>query len=354
MSTESEGSRVPILIAICAPVWGAVDDEPPSHPPVDGPREWRRVCAAVTSAKEPHTNQGAPLQLVRLHPPTLAKLREILNAGHTRRAYPMVHIIGYVPEDGLLRMEQENGREEVVSPDQLARTCEGTGVQIALLNICSGLAYAKALLDVGVPAVVTACQGISDREATLLARELYLRLAFGDCIKDAHAYARRSIVEAYRRGDLTPLHDWTRVPLYDYWRQRAANIVLLGDHNICLPLPPPGEATTMPDFTLSEPPKVIPLPDIFIGRGVELVQLSNWMDEKHFRIIALTGVAGIGKSSLALMAAWRNSWRFQGVIYLTAQGAVGTRALTLDDLCREVEGVSHLLHMEFFTGLCGA
>lgn len=342
MSTESEGSRVPILVAICAPVWGAVGDEPPSHPPIDGPREWRRVCEAATSAKDPNTGQGAPLQIVRLHPPTLAKLREILNAGPTRRAYPMVHIIGYVPEDGSLRMEQENGREGVVSPIQLARACEGTGVQIALLNICSGFTYAKALLDVGVLAVVTTLQEIFDPEATLLARELYLRLAFGDCIQDAHAYAQRSIEDAYCRGDLTLPPACHRITPDDYGRQRAKNIVLLGEGKVCLPLPSPGEAANEPDFTLSEPPKALPLPDVFIGREAELVRISNWMDDHRFRIIALTGVAGIGKSSLALMAAQRNSWHFQGVIYLTAKGAVGSRTLTLDDLCREIDAVLKL------------
>lgn len=104
-------------------------------------------------AKDPHTGQRAPLKIVRLNPPTPAKLREALNAGQNRPVYPMVHIIGYHPQDGFLHMEQENGREDLVPPKQLAAAFSGSGVQIILLNICSGLEFAQALINEGVSAL---------------------------------------------------------------------------------------------------------------------------------------------------------------------------------------------------------
>jgi tetratricopeptide (TPR) repeat protein len=85
-----------------------------------------------------------------------------------------------------------------------------------------------------------------------------------------------------------------------------------------------------------------PLTNIFIGRVTELVQISNWMEEHRCPVIALTGLGGIGKSSLALAAARWNSWRFHRVIYLSAKATAGPKALTLDAICREVDAVLQL------------
>ncbi|MBI1926161.1 hypothetical protein HYR99_18155 [Candidatus Poribacteria bacterium] len=347
MSTKSEGSYLPILVVICAPVLGPAGDKPLSHQPIDGWREWRRACEAVTNAKDPRTNRGAPLRLVRLHPPTLTNLREKCHAGRTHPAYPMVHLIGYVPGDRLLRMEQENGREEVVTPEDLASAFRDAGVQIVLLNICSGFEFASALVEqAGVQTVVTTHCAISDPEAILLVQKIYPRLAFGDSIGDALDFAKASIVEAYRQGDLPPLDnvDRDRRNLEQYGQQRAANIVLCGDANVRLQLPPSSEAAAEPEFDLSEPPNNLShFDDIFIGRGVELVRISDWMDEHHFRTIALTGIGGIGKSSLAIATARRNCWRFHGVIYLTAKNTAGHyQSLSPDDVCRQVEVVLEL------------
>ena len=85
-------------------------------------------------------------------------------------------------------------------------------------------------------------------------------------------------------------------------------------------------------------PQNFPSPeDIFIGRVEELVKISNWIEEHHFRVIALTGIGGIGKSSLALAAALWNRRRFNGVIYCTAKDTTNRpRALTIDNVCGKV------------------
>jgi hypothetical protein len=106
--------------------------------PVDGGREWRRVRDVVINPKDPETGRGVPLRLVRLRPPTLEKLREELHAGQHRPAYPMVHLVSYVADDGQLRLEGANGREELVSPGHLASQFAGARVEIVLLNVCAG------------------------------------------------------------------------------------------------------------------------------------------------------------------------------------------------------------------------
>ena len=336
--------RAPVLVVVCAPVFGPAGDEPTAHLPIDCWREWRRVREAVTGAVDPHTQRHAPLELVRLHPPTIARLRAALHAGRASPAYPMVHIVGYVPDDdGSLRMEQDNGREEKVTPDVLVSAFQSANVQLVLLNVCSGLEFGRRLVaEAGVRAVVTTRGAISDPEATLLAAEIYRRLAFGDSIGEAWKWAQESMVEAYRRGLLPPLDDWSQDSALDqYGRERAENVLLEGDPQARLPLPAPGSAAPDPRFELSEPPNNLPHPeDLFAGRGRELVQLSDCIEERQFRSIVLTGAAGTGKSSLAISAALRNSWRFQGVIYFTARDAAGDpQELTCEAICRQCEAV---------------
>jgi tetratricopeptide (TPR) repeat protein len=332
--------RVPMLIGICAPVLGEQGEDSPSHPHVDGWREWRRVREVIDKVGDSETSRGVPLRLTRLRPPTLEQLREALHPGRGWPAFPVVHLVGYATP-GLLAMEQANGREHLVEPERLASAFRRSEVQMALLNICYGEDFAEALLDVGVAAVVSTLREISDPEATLLARELYLRLAFGDTIHDAYAWAQESIIEAYRRGKLPPLFDYQGQDLEVYGQARAENIILLGDGGVRLPLPPPGEAAARAEFDLSEPPHNLPHPDdVFIGRGRELVLISDWMEEHKHRLIALTGIGGMGKSTLALRAAQRNRWRYHRVIYLTGKDADGCRRpLTLEDVYRRVEAV---------------
>jgi tetratricopeptide (TPR) repeat protein len=347
----TDGRCLPVLVVVPTPVLRAGPasghpDEAPSHLPVDSWAEWRRIREAVDRARDPYTGGRPALKLHRLLPPTLARLREALHAGPAsgrpaRPAYPMVHLIGCVLEDGLLRMEQENGREDPTAPESLAAAFQGAGVEIALLTICDGEEFAAALIrDAGVRAALTTRGRISEAEANLLAREIYLRLAYGDSAGEALAYAQQTIREAYRRREIPPLDDWDGLFLDQYADERADAIILTGDPDARLPILASWGTQGAADPDLAEPANNLPHPDDhFFGRGAELVLISGWMAERGCRIIALTGIGGIGKSSLAQAAAQRNSWRFKAVIYLTAKDAVGPRALTIHDICRQVDVV---------------
>lgn len=331
-----------VLVAICAPVLGPDGNQPTSHPAIDGWKEWRRVREVVEEVAGSHfTPACLPLRLVRLHPPTLSKLRESLHYVSNGPAYSMVHIISYALDDGCLRMEKGNGREELLCPEELASAFRGSGVELVLLNVCRGRRLASALIRTGeVGSVITPRTFLSDPEATLLAREIYLRLSLGDTLDQALAWARESIISAYRGGRFERLKDQPRLALAQYARYRAENIVLHGDRKLrwLLPLAIPERAE--PVFDLSEPPANLPhRDDMFVGRGKELVQIGDWMGEAQFRGIALTGIGGIGKSSLAATAALRNSWRFRGLIYVSAKDPLKANHSFVDEVCRQLEAV---------------
>jgi|GEM_PF-4406996 len=334
---ESTG-HVRVLVVICAPVLGELGDDPPSHFHVDGLREWRRIREVADRFGELETG-GLPLKIIRMRPPTLVQLRETLHSGRASD-YAMVHLVGHAAS-GYLAMEHANGRENLIEPERLASVFRGAQVRLVVLNVCYGEPFAEALLDAGVQAVITTRDEISDPEATLLARELFLRLAFGDSFRDAHAWACKSIVEAYRRRDLPPLVEPTEGDLELYGEKRAENIILRGEGSARLPSPLPREGRPRLEIDANEPPNNLPIPDErFVGRGRELVRISDWMEERKHRVIAITGISGIGKSTLALRAAQRNRWRYHRIFHYTAQAVDGCRKpLTLDDVYFGIEAV---------------
>lgn len=58
----------------------------------------------------------------------------------------------------------------------------------------------------------------------------------------------------------------------------------------------------------------------FVGRDNELATLRSWLDSENVRVIVISGIGGIGKSSLALEAAIRNAFRFTfGVVWTSAR-----------------------------------
>lgn len=333
---------MPTLIVICSPVAGDWAQPDLSHPPIDGWREWRRVCDAVSGAWSASSGEVPPLRISRLHPASPDNLRRALHSSQAKPVFPMVHLIGYVPDDGRLRMERGNGCEEPVSPDALSQIFDGAKTNLVLLNICHGEPYGRALLGVGVASVVTARGAISDPEAALVARELYSRLCHGESVGDACDWVRRSIVQGYERQTLPPISEWDLRQAGSrraYGESRADNILLLGNDATRLGSTQAGDVA--PEFDLGEPPHNVPFPDTFFaGRGSELVQLSDVMEEERYRAIALSGVGGVGKSALALAAALHNSWRYQGVFYLQPRSrADGRTRLPLEDVCGVVDTV---------------
>ncbi|HET8845640.1 MAG TPA: NB-ARC domain-containing protein [Ktedonobacteraceae bacterium] len=62
-----------------------------------------------------------------------------------------------------------------------------------------------------------------------------------------------------------------------------------------------------------------PAPEQFYGREKEYITLSNWIEQEQCRVIAITGIGGIGKTAFANMAARKLSGSFERIWWRSLQ-----------------------------------
>ncbi|MDZ7367686.1 MAG: tetratricopeptide repeat protein, partial [candidate division KSB1 bacterium] len=288
-----------LLVVIAAPVCGKTENEPPSQP-LDVWGEWQRFAQAFAHSRDPVHDRAAPYAVVRLFPPTLENLRHALAFGDENSAYQILHFIGHGSAGGLA-FEDEFGREQFVPVAELVAACKNSRLKLVVLNACETRPLAQALQAAGIPSVIGTHAPIADLVAKTFSETFYSRLALGQSLKTAFTATQEILAGKFGK-------------------QAAQNLSLLqlSDQTLALPRQPAS------DYKLidNEPPNNLPLLQYtrhFAGRGPELVQIGQWLAERPEAVIALSGVGGIGKSSLATMAALRHSHRFAAVIFVTAR-----------------------------------
>jgi hypothetical protein len=273
-----------------------------NNPILDLRAEWQAISAAIG-------RQAAPVACYRLTPPTWGALQQALARPG---AWPVVHISAHGNERGLC-LEDESGREHFVFAQHLARAFIGSDVKLVVLNACSSQNPAAALVAAGVSAVVATTSPIRDDDARLLAERLYAGLSGGRSIADSLDLARRAL-------------DVSDVSVLE---ARAG-----GGQAVLCPEPQPGLRPIVSDGL---PPRSAVLPShfAFIGRGQELVNIAGQLADSHTRAVYITGLGGMGKTTLTAEIAHRQAWRFpDGVVWVSAQNLPG---LSLADLLRELE-----------------
>ena len=302
-----------MLAVIASPVANPAGDGDPDGATLDVWGEWERLCNAVSSAHDAVAGRTAAWAIVRLTPPSLEVLGDALAAGRAATPYQVVHFSCHGWPGGVV-LEDDLGREAPASCERLAEVVRGTGVQLIILNACQTHEVARYLVrEVGIPCVIATRDSIFDDEAQLLAERLYSRLAAGDTVCDALEAARRSLADAYARGDLSAnLRD---VP------SRLSILQLEGDGTVRLHLQ--GQDTAdRPRFILSPTRHTEPLPFGklvgFVGRARELLEIGQWFHQTGQRAFALSGVGGVGKTALALNAALRHAHRFDVMAFARA------------------------------------
>ena len=304
-----------VLVIVAAPVVGEREDqEPPA--PLNARSEWLGLARAVRASR-------APIALVRLVPPTFDALRWALapQARGQGLAPHVVHFIGH-GKPGRLAFEDELGWLSWAGSDKLTEALRQAGVQLVVLNACwsadaDGLSVAETLVKHGATeAAIGHERRVADPAAVAFAATLYRELAAGYTLDDSFARA----VDRLRREHST----------------QADNPRLLGDGGVTMLT---GGLRGEPLIEDGRP--VGDLPTVatrFYGRGPELVEMAHAIGDGHVRFVVICGVAGIGKSALAVEAAHRAGWRFPGGMawVSTREMAAFTCEAALEELARSL------------------
>lgn len=276
-----------ILMVIAGPLNGDLS-------PVAALEEWQSIARALA-------HQQAPVTLYRLFPPTWQQLRQTLLG--RLGPFDVIHFIGHGNASELI-LEDELGHMDPVSATDLAEALAQRNVQLVILNVCESQSPARALVRADVPAVVATTGPITNGQAIILAQELYGALAAGQPLAQALAHAQTAL----RRSEGTEASD---VP------------VMVGNGDLRFDLPRP-DAELPRSRILHFPRHNLRQPAAFFGRREELQQGLQALAATDVRVVQVTGLGGIGKTSFGLQLAHRSAWRFfGGVVWMSADAGGG-------------------------------
>jgi tetratricopeptide (TPR) repeat protein len=277
-----------VLALMAAPVYNPTSpSRPPS--PLELRQEWHVLAEGVRKS-------GAPILLARLSLPTLDSLRYALSPRAKQQSvFPhILHFSGHAWREGLL-LEDELGQAHPATTAEILKALAGLPqpLDLVVLNGCESAAdaesVAQALVDGGLArAVVGHERPVLDDEAVAFAANLYAELTGGFPLKDAVDRARKKIT--------------------------THEVILLGDGALRFESLSGGEPIVDDRRQLGKLPSQS---GHFYGRGWELVEISRALAHPP-AVVVLSGPPGIGKSSLVLEAAHRNSWRFPGGVAYAA------------------------------------
>ena len=282
--------------------------------PLNIAAEWTALTALIQRS-------DYPVALVRLNPPTFEHLQEAV--ADLRHPYDVIHFIAH--GDGKnLALEKADGGVDWRTYDEI-RECLARGLaQVFVFGVCLSLPLAEALerdlsqdqttdrrspanyagtsqqtavgshrsAVVGQPAIIAAPRLVEDDLANEFARGLYSGLFGGQPAAEAFGMGERLIREqgafVFRGEAAATLRE---VP------DGAGPLLFPGDppHNAWLPGYSPGG---------------------FVGREDELREdfYSIFRPGADLAALFVTGIGGIGKTTLATAAARRYGWRFPGGI----------------------------------------
>ncbi|MFE8599874.1 tetratricopeptide repeat protein [Archangium violaceum] len=299
--------RLRILVAAAAPL---LEQEPLALE-----REWRLLRQKLEDGT-------VPAALVRLLPASRETLvRTLERAAAARVPAQVLHFAGHGEPDHLL-FETSLGEPYRYGGDALARDLRSHGVRLVFLNACktastTPLSLARDLVASGaIDAAIGHEKPVGDEAAILFSSRLYGGLCQGERLCDAFEAAKAALA--------------ARFP------HTAGRTRLFGDGGLHF-----GEAgaeapRTAFFFNGTSGRGRMPEMTRCFGRTKELVTIGRFFEATDKRALSLSGIGGLGKTSLALESASRHAWRFPGGIAFSSGRAQTRRNLTAESLLQPV------------------
>jgi tetratricopeptide (TPR) repeat protein len=301
--------RVPVLLVISNPLDSTLS-------PIDFQGEIRQL-----------DRTGLPLSIIRLNPPTWLDLQHTLLRGE----FSILHFIGHGNEEGIY-LEKPDGEADFITSMTLAQVIQEGNLSLVILNTCESWGPGHALANAGVKAIVASKTPLLDSITPDISASLYTSLIGGQqSITNAVSIAQKtaSLALGIAGQDLLiPLGSDMNKPI------KISDEITEKDLDTWV--------------SFGEPVHNLPWSPIdnFVGRVQELArQIFPLLHDPQHRAVALVGLAGIGKTTLATAAAWRYSWLFpDGVVFVTARD---NPTFGLEDI---FQGLGQVVKWELFTG----
>ncbi len=299
---------LPVLVVIAAPFASLGGHDEPLNP-LDPLLEWNALLRAVKESGMMQKAGSTPLAVVRLAPPTSARLGEALSH-RGADAFRVVHLICHGERD-MLYLEDDDGSEAYAVAEHVVRLFSQSDARLVVMEGCFSRRLAQMLVeDTPVEAVVGSLRRVAPADAVAFNARFYATLTGGAGVREAF---RAATGELKKRPDGQA--DRYELVIHDDY------------HEAWVPLPDPPRRAARPLVAPGgHPMSHVPEPIGFVGRRELLARLAGDVFEHNRRLIMLAGDRRVGKRWLAAIFAHRFGWRFpDGVLWHRCTPVTGVR-----------------------------
>ncbi len=282
-------SRAPVRLLLVVPS------------PINDPRRLNpNVELAEINAAFEHIR--APVDILRLNPPTLDNLRAAL----ATQAFDIVHIAAHAGQAGV-ELEDDDGTAVHVTDDQLAALFFGYRDSLLVLNGCSTEPLANRIgRDAPGITTLSVAPDLDHRDALRIVGAIY-RHVFTDTPERVALGAADMLRPRRDPGVGSPVR-----ARGTHSGQMPSAIQLGVARPTYYPCAPPSNVPVQRKMIVDRVAELLRMHDLFVG------------DSASGPFIGLVGIPGSGKTTLVQMAANHYGWRFShGTGYVSFRGGSG-------------------------------